>query len=121
MRDQEDTALAALLLGSDRPARATLWCGHQRHKLGLVYDLPGRGLVLVLRQTTMLAAELYPDTGPEDLGEVTWLSRVHPLVDDVNAVARCRCGTWSARTDAVRAKFERGGRDIRAPRSWRQR
>ncbi len=122
MTDPEDAALAALLLGSDRPPRATFWCGHQEHKLGLIYELPGRGLVLALWQTTMLAAEVYAEVDPDDTQEVTWLPRLHRLAEDVDAVARCSCGTWSARTSVIRRKFEKGERDIRShSRSWRQR
>jgi hypothetical protein len=119
-RTDETTLLAQALLTSEQPARANVWCGERKHRLGRIYDIPGRELTLALIESVMLGRELDPDTEhPEE--QVAFLAGLYALMDDLRTIRRCRCGTWSIDTAVIRDEYEHGSRDIGTGRSWPRR
>lgn len=112
-RAEESTVLAEALLVSDRPALAQVWCGSRSHRLGYVYDLPDRGLTLVLVESVMLARDIYDD--PRDpLEPVTLLAGTYAFTPGLRTVRRCRCGTWAINTERLADEYGAGSRSLLA-------
>ncbi len=112
-----DEAMALALLGSHRPALAEVWCGRHEHRLGKVYELPGRGRVLALNVSTFRAQEIDPDS-EHPTETVGFRAALRWLDEDFNTIRRCRCGSWGVGSARLRAKLAEGERTIYAVRSW---
>ncbi len=103
----ETSMLAVLLLGSDRPRLGEVWCGFHHHRLGAVFDLPGRGRVLAV--------------GAEDdehgVALRPWLFDLDG--EDFKAYRRCQHGSWVIQGSVVRDDLARGCRQsLSRSRAW---
>ncbi len=115
-----DEAMALALLGSNRPALAEVWCRPHKHRLGKIYELPDRGRVLALNDSTFRAKELEPDSEhPTEI--VGYRAALRSLDEDFYTLRRCRCGSWGVESARLRAKLAEGERTIYAFRSWPRR
>jgi hypothetical protein len=106
-----DEELAVALLASNRPSRADVLCQwndtevESSHRLARVYDLPGRGLVLAVRERTLQGAGVYE-------------AEIVPLDgEDRTVYLRCHHGGHVVSTHGVR-KAMQTTRRIRADRFW---
>lgn len=108
MNDEE---LAVALLRSSRPSRADVHCQwndteeESSHRLARVYDLPGRGLALVVGERKLEGVGVYPP-------EIVLLAG-----EDRGVYLRCHHGGHRVGTHAVREAI-RTTRTVRADRFW---
>lgn len=115
-RGEPASALATILLGSDRPPLARLLC-RERHRLGAVYVVDGRR-ILALPERVFLSSAIYREV-VDDTQESIFV----PNTFDIDAhtgtgslLLRCRCRMWTTTVADVRRQLDAGG--ARARRGW---
>lgn len=109
--------LARALLSSGRPARHAVWCDRSQHRLAQVFEVPGRGPVLVFAESHRLPPEEFT-AERQELTAVDW-SEVQDWAPDTGVWTACQHGVYLISADRLRAMVAAGTRDTLATRSFR--